>query len=101
MRTVELVHDTPYKMWNYEDGRLVPLFNEKEIYNRPRQKLPKVYLQNGYADVTWYKTILEKNSMTGDKIGGYVLNCDYFIDIDSYADVEIGELIYGKILRKT
>jgi len=102
VRTIELVRDTPYKMWHLEDGRIVPFIKtaEKEIYNQPRQKIPPAYLQNGYVDVARYKTIMEKKSMNGDNIGGYVLDCDYFIDIDRYADIELGDLIYRQLMEE-
>ena len=55
----------------------------KEPYNQPRQKLPDVYWQNGYVDVTRYTTIFEKNSMTGDKIYPLLLDSRETIDIDN------------------
>lgn len=101
VRSVELVRDTPYKMWRIEEDCLVPILNVdvKEIYNLPRQKIPPVYLQNGYVDVTRYHTIMEKRSMNGDKIGAYILDCDYLVDIDQYSDIDMGELLYQHIMK--
>ena len=53
----------PYKMWSIEkDGYAKPLIQSDiaEQYNQPRQKLPVVYWQNGYVDITRTKTIMEK-----------------------------------------
>lgn len=100
VRTVEPVRDTPYKMWRLEGYRLIPFVNsdEAEIYNMPRQMIPPIYLQNGYVDAARYRTIMEKKSMNGDKIGAYILDCDYMVDIDRYSDIELGELLYGEII---
>jgi len=100
IRTVELVRDTPYKMWKIENGILKPFIQSdiKEIYNQPRQKIPPAYLQNGYVDVTRYNTIVKKKSMNGDIIGSSILDCDYFVDIDQYSDIELGELMFQQII---
>ena len=73
VRTVIEAPHTPYKMWllGEDDGTLSPIAScdsVKEAYNEPRQKLPKVFLQTANVDVAWTKTILEKGSMTGDRI---------------------------------
>jgi N-acylneuraminate cytidylyltransferase len=57
-----------------------------EPYNMPRQALPDVYWQTGYVDAAWSKTILEKNSMTGEKILPLVIDPSEWIDIDSPDD---------------
>ena len=80
---------TPFKMWKMEGNKLVPLMqleNIKEPYNSPRQILPKTYFQNASVDVIRTKTILEKNSLSGDSIRGYVMSDDY--DIDYIEDFE-------------
>lgn len=101
VRSVELVRGTPYKMWRIEGRRLVPLLGVEvsEIYNVPRQKLPPVYLQNGYVDAVRCRTVMEARSMTGRTIGAYVVDCDHLVDIDGYADVEIGERLYQEIVK--
>jgi len=58
----------------------------KETYNLPRQKLPTAYIQNGSVDVIKVKTIIEKNSMTGDIIIPFVLEEWESINIDTEID---------------
>ncbi|OGL15628.1 MAG: hypothetical protein A3K12_13495 [Candidatus Rokubacteria bacterium RIFCSPLOWO2_12_FULL_71_19] len=101
VRSVELVRDTPYKMWRIEGHRLMPLLDVgvSEIYNVPRQKLPPVYLQNGYVDAARHHTVMEAKSMSGRTIGAYVVDCDHLVDIDGYADVDIGERLYQEIVK--
>ena len=81
---------TPYKMWKISsENRLIPIIEDKvikEAYNEPRQNLPVIYFQNGSVDVIRTKTITEKNSLSGDKILGYIM--DHEFDIDTMEDFD-------------
>lgn len=95
-RTVCVPFQNPYKMWRIarpnerSAGYLQPLGVElgipNEPYNQPRQALPDVYWQTGYVDAAWSRTILDKNSMTGDRILPVVIDPSEWIDIDSPDD---------------
>ncbi len=98
VRSVTAVGQHPLKMWKIENNRLVPFVSEeisgiKESYNMPRQKLPLTYIQNGSVDVIWTKTILEKNSMSGDIITPFVMEEWESINIDTEIDFSLAELI--------
>ena len=85
IRSVCPAKATPYKMWHMqEDGCLSPVATCQvpEAYNAPRQSLPTTYLQNASIDIVRSSTILQKHSMTGDIIGGYVMEDDYDIDTE-------------------
>ena len=89
IRTVCVPFQNPYKMWQIgEDGFMRPLLHteHREPYNMPRQALPEVFWQTGYVDAAWSRTILEKGSMTGDRILPLVISPDEWIDIDSPDD---------------
>lgn len=88
---------TPYKMWRFDGERLIPLLsleNIKEPYNSPRQILPKTYLQNASIDVIRTSCILNKNSLSGDYVLGYVMNGDF--DIDYVEDLEKVQNYFAK-----
>lgn len=89
IRTVCAPFQNPFKMWQIgPDGLMQPLIHTdyQEAYNMPRQLLPEVYWQTGYVDAAWTDTILEKGSMTGERILPLVIPpCDW-IDIDSADD---------------
>ncbi len=88
VRSVVKAPETPFKMWLIQDGKLKPaatLPELKEPYNSPRQILPETYLQNASIDVTRYRTIMDLNSMTGSRIGAYIM--DNFVDIDEAKDL--------------
>ena len=89
VRSVSPAKQTPYKMWLFpeQDSCLMaPLAacDLPEAYNAPRQKLPQAYMQNACIDVMRASTILEKHSMTGDRIAGYKMQ--YNFDIDTEED---------------
>lgn len=89
VRSVVRSPETPYKMWFLGEGNLlspVIRLEREESYNLPRQLLPSVYLQNACIDAVRTKVILNKRSMTGDAIYGYVM--DHLYDIDTMAHLE-------------
>lgn len=98
VRAVSVASKHPYKMWKIENGFLSPLFTEtedglKEPYNAPRQVLPAIYQNNGAMNAFWPKTVLEKKSMTGDKILGFPMEDWESINIDSELDFFAAEYI--------
>lgn len=102
IRSVVLAPETPYKMWHRgEDGIIQPVLGNAmitEAHSLPRQSLPRVYLQNACIDVIRTSTIIEKNSMVGQNVYGYLMDQNF--DIDYYADFnKVSEiLIKGSIL---
>lgn len=108
-RTVCVPFQNPFKMWRIAgDGYMRPIGIElgvpDEPYNQPRQALPDVYWQTGYVDAARASVILEKNSMTGERILPLVIDPSEWIDIDSPDDwrraerlMESGELTYERL----
>ena len=90
VRTVAEVLHPPFKMWyRGDDGLLSPVAGVpgiKDPWNEPRQRLPKTYLQTANIDAVRASVIAGKQSMTGDRIYGYV-ETD-FHDIDTEAELE-------------
>ena len=104
VRTVSLSPVTPYKMWLIgKNGTLSPVAScgIPEAYNAPRQILPRTYLQNACVDVVRRSVIIEKHSMTGSIIGGYIQEMDYDIDSESeFLNAELYLKNKEKYLRK-
>lgn len=89
VRTVCRPFQDPYKMWKITaDGFMKPLLDTEfdEPYNMPRQELPEVFWQTGYVDAAWSKTILHKQSMTGERILPLIIDPGDYVDIDSRVD---------------
>jgi N-acylneuraminate cytidylyltransferase len=105
VRAVSKAAKHPYKMWILEGGVITPFLPEsvtgmKEPYNAPRQILPKIYQNNGSMNAFWPETVLEKNSMTGSKILGYVMEDWESVNIDSEIDFLLSEYLMQKYKDK-
>ena len=93
VRSVTEPSESPFKMWQIEEGRLLPLLatdRENEPWNLPRQALPTVYWQNACIDVIRYETIMVRRTMSGTRIVPYVMD-DVVIDIDTPRDLQLAE----------
>ena len=107
VRTVCVPFQNPFKMWQIDSrGFMRPLMETEypEPYNMPRQALPDVYWQTGYVDAAWRKTILEKDSMTGEMILPLIIGAEEWVDIDSPDDwrraerlLETGEITFDHL----
>jgi len=94
VRTVVVPFQNPFKMWTIAaDGLMRPLMETgfKEPYNMPRQALPEVYWQTGYVDAAWTSTILDKKSMTGERILPLIIHPGDWVDLDSQEDWQRAE----------
>jgi N-acylneuraminate cytidylyltransferase len=98
LRAVTTPAQTPYKMWRVEERLLAPLIGsfEEELFNAPRQRLPRVCWQTGHIDVVRPATILEKRSMTGRRIVPYVVDPRYAVDIDTLEQLELAEWLLAR-----
>jgi CMP-N,N'-diacetyllegionaminic acid synthase len=93
LRSVSVSPKTPYKMWSMNGDCLSPILSLDsclEPYNQPRQKLPTVYWQNGYVDITKPHTIQTLNMMCGHKILPFLMQ-GTIVDIDTYDDFVFAE----------
>lgn len=101
VRAVSKASKHPYKMWLFEGEYIKPFLGEahtgiKEPYNTARQLLPEVYQNNGCVNVFWPETILEKKSMTGKKIAGFVMEEWESVNIDMPIDFIVAEELMRK-----
>lgn len=91
VRGVVPAGQNPFKMWTIDEQtqKMIPLLGVEGIpepYNAPRQALPDVYWQTGHIDAMWTRTVLEKNSMTGDFLLPLMIDPRYTVDIDLPSD---------------
>jgi CMP-N-acetylneuraminic acid synthetase len=95
LRAVCLPVNNPYKMWLLNADSpymhaLVPT-DIREPYNQPRQALPVAYWQIGVLDVIRPATVLDKGSMTGDRILPMIVDPSLAVDIDDPASLARAE----------
>lgn len=95
LRSVTPVREHPAKMWREQDGRLISFYAgvEKESYNIPKQKLERVYVQNGAIDIVRRDVLLKKHSMSGDRILGFIMENEKSVNIDIEIDLLLAELL--------
>jgi len=96
VRGVVSSEENPFKMWLMEEEDMLrPLMSHwfDEPYNMPRQKLPQTFWQTGHIDVISTRTILEKHSLTGDRVRAIVIDRKYCIDIDEERHIREAEAV--------
>jgi CMP-N-acetylneuraminic acid synthetase len=77
--------NNPFKMWRIAaDSSMQALIDcgIPEPYNQPRQKLPEAYWQTGTFDAFRPACVLQKRSMTGERILPLVIDTGLAVDID-------------------
>jgi N-acylneuraminate cytidylyltransferase len=92
VRSVSLPAAHPYRVFRLgEAGYLEPLMRHEhpEPFLLRRQDLPALYYYNCVVDVTRPTTVLDKQSMTGERILPFIIDADQVFDVDSARDLEI------------
>jgi CMP-N-acetylneuraminic acid synthetase len=91
LRTVEQIPEAIEKMFRIENEVLIPACNVSlEDTNNPNQVFPITYKANGYCDILKSETILNSNSLYGNKIQSYIT--PKTIEIDEPRDLELANL---------
>lgn len=98
VRSVVSAAKHPHKMWKQVGEHIVPFLPEsitgmKEPYDACRQELPIVFQNNGAVYAIWKDTILNKESLTGDKVAGLFMDDWESINIDTEIDFLLAEEI--------
>lgn len=98
VRAVTPSGENPYKMWEIEDGLMQPLLHTSlhEAYNMPRQELPATYWQTGHVEAIRFKTIVKKQSLTGDMILPCIVPHEYAVDLDNLQQWAFAEYLFEK-----
>lgn len=87
IRSVIDVSEHPYRMWIKKKNNFMSGFikNIHEPYNKPRQKLPKLYFQSGDIEIVKRSTLL-KGSISGKNILPLLIS-NKSIDVDTKKDL--------------
>jgi CMP-N,N'-diacetyllegionaminic acid synthase len=75
-----------------EEGCITDFFKLDRAYDR-RQDLPPAYASNGAIYLTATGTLLEKESLYGEKTYGYVMPAERSLDVDTPWDLHLADLI--------
>lgn len=99
VRSVSPPDKHPYRIFRIDaNGYLEPVMKHEHPlpYLLRRQDLPPMYYYNCVIDVTRPHTILDKSSMTGDRMLPFMMDADDSFDIDAPRDLEIVRLFAGR-----
>lgn len=101
VRSVSPVHQHPYRMFELENDYLKPLMRDEhpEPYLLRRQDLPALYYYNCVIDVTRYETLMNKKSMTGNKMLSYIMPDEETVDVDTSLDLKIVRAVFKDKLK--
>ena len=92
--SVSSVTKHPFKSFWLKHGFLTPFTSDHEKKFYQKQKLPKLYYENGLVYTFWYKTIKEYDSIYGSNIKPLLIDKEFeVIDIDTKFDFFIAEMI--------
>ncbi|MGL4731447.1 MAG: cytidylyltransferase domain-containing protein [Clostridium sp.] len=83
---------SPYWMKNLENGKIVDFVKDKNKYIR-RQDLPKVYKLNGAIYICEMEKLKDNKSWYTKNTLGYVMNSITSLDIDTFLDFKLAEVI--------
>lgn len=90
--SVTEVDHHPYKAFRLESGYLYPLF-DIDYLDQSRQKLPKIFRQNGAIYVMQTKIFLKKKTFFVHPVMPFIMSRNVSIDIDTAFDHFICETI--------
>lgn len=103
-RTITKAAKHPYKLWGingeYLEPFLPPTFTGvREAHNMARQNFPAAY-QHVDVIALRRKTLIENNSMAGDKIRYHIIPRAEAVDIDDELDFTIAEILLKRKLEQ-
>jgi CMP-N,N'-diacetyllegionaminic acid synthase len=98
LRSICQCSEHPYKMWRISKGYLKPFLecNPPNTHTFSTQLFPVIYIQNASIYITKPKTILEKNSPTGDTIIPFIMDQFESLDINTPLDFTIAETLISQ-----
>lgn len=102
LRGIEKVKEHPGKMWKLDGNYIEPLINKKTKKGIPwhssqYQSLPEFYIQNASIEIAWTKSIVNTQTISGNKIIPYISSSIDSFDINSEIDFKNAENLIGKI----
>ena len=93
MLEIPLEHNPYWAFLEDNDGFLHLATGGTEPVSR-RQLLPKAFFREGSIYLSKTKVIMQKNSLFGERVGGYLIKAECPINIDTEADWEKAETYF-------
>lgn len=112
MRAVRRASETGWKMWTSnqlesaltpQDFEIEPLTSaaaRKHLHSRPTQSLTPCYIQTAGLEMCWTATVLEKGSIAGDRVAGFLMQGPESLDINDESDWEQAERLVDRVFSQ-
>jgi N-acylneuraminate cytidylyltransferase len=93
LRAVDLCKQHPGKMWKKKKTKILPFLNEQKInsqpsYNCQYKSLPKIFIQNGFLEISKINVLKKYKTITGKKIMPYFSEDSKSFDINYKKDLD-------------
>ena len=92
LRAVTKVTNHPGKMWTVIDNQLMPLYpftiDGVPWHSNQTANLPLVFMQTASLEIIWGRTILNLNSLSGNRIMPHICETDDAFDVNVAEDME-------------
>jgi N-acylneuraminate cytidylyltransferase len=101
LRAVELCKQHPGKMWKIKKTKILPFLNEQKInsqpsYNCQYKSLSKIFIQNGFVEISKINVLKKYKTITGKKIIPYFSEESKSFDINYKKDLDYIEYLLLK-----
>lgn len=83
----------PARMYKLNNGLLTPL--DEKFASARRQELPPIYHRNG-AIYAFRRSLLDKNTLLGDRILPYIMEEDRSLNIDTEYDLVLADFVLSR-----
>lgn len=83
----------PARMYKLNNGLLAPL--DEKFASARRQELPPIYHRNG-AIYAFRRSLLDKNTLLGDRILPYIMEEDRSLNIDTEYDLVLADFVLSR-----
>jgi CMP-N,N'-diacetyllegionaminic acid synthase len=97
LRAIEVVHQHPGKMWiDSGSGSIVPLLlqpADQPWHSSQMQTLPLVYVQNASLEIAWTRTVMCKETISGDTISAFFTSEMEGFDINTELDIRVAQML--------
>lgn len=85
----------PQRVKRIVDGLLQP-YEANTVVGVQRHQLSDIYKGNGAIYAMWRSTLIEKNSLFGERTAPYLMPLERSLDIDDWMDMELARLLLAE-----
>lgn len=96
LRAMEPSRQHPAKQWQIHDGQAFPFIAYPDLpwaHSRPTQTLPRVYAQNASLEIAHVRTVIETETIAGERVQPFLTEGYEGFDINTEDDFLLAEAL--------